>query len=348
MIFDNPYVFWFLMAIAPVLIVLGILGWKAKKRMANLFLLNLRRLRNKHIEKYVLYSILAILLTFAWSSPQVATSTSLTPEKIGKVVLLVDVSRSMAARVDPESASRLERVKEMLYKFIDEMELLGGVEISLCAFTDIATSLVPLIGKEDYSYLKESVDKILDINSVPGTDTRIGDSLLEIFDLPGLDIIHSSSIEEPKFIIVISDGEIYYLDTPGVGLTEKVAITNAVNKANEYDVKIVTVGVGEANGAKIPLFDSSGIFTGFYSSIEGSDVISYLNEDALKDIADRTEGEYFYEDKISRLISYIDSNLVTVKTIGTRSVDVYQPVTLWFLMATLPVWIILSRRHFLG
>ena len=141
----------------------------------------------------------------------------------------------------------------MMYTFIDEMELLGGVEISLCAFTDIATSLVPLVGKEDYSYLKESIDKILDINSVPGTDTRFGDPLLEIFDLPGLDIIHSSSIEEPKFIILFSDGEVYYLDTPGVGLTEKVAITNAVNKAKEYGVKIVTVGVGEEEGGKNPV-----------------------------------------------------------------------------------------------
>jgi Ca-activated chloride channel homolog len=348
MIFDNPYVFWFLLAIMPVLIILGILSWKAKKRTADLFLLNLRRLRNKHLEKYLLYAVLTLLLTFAWSTPQIAVSTSLTPEKIGKVVLLVDVSGSMAARTDIKSASRLERVKTMLYSFIDEMELLGGVEISLCAFTDIATSLVPLVGKEDYSYLKESIEKILDINSVPGTDTRIGDPLLEIFDLPGLDIIHSSSIEEPKFIIVISDGEVYYLDTPGVGLTEKVAITNAVNKAKEYDVKIVTVGVGEENGAKIPLFDSSGIFTGLYSNIEGTDIISYLQEDVLKDIADRTGGEYFYEDEVNRLISYIESNLVTVKTIGTKSVDVYQPVAMWFLIAAVPVWVFLARRHFLG
>ena len=111
MIFDNPNVFWFLLALMPVLIILGILGWKAKKRAGDLFLLNMRRLRNKHIEKYVLYIILTLLLTFAWASPQVAVSTSLTPEKIGKVVLLVDVSGSMSARVDTESASRLERVK---------------------------------------------------------------------------------------------------------------------------------------------------------------------------------------------------------------------------------------------
>jgi Ca-activated chloride channel family protein len=348
MIFDNPDVFWCLLAVIPLLVIIGFVGWNAKKRAANLFQLDLRLLRNKHIEKYLLYLVLVVLLIFAWSTPQITFSKPLTPDKTGEIVLLVDVSGSMAARVDIESTSRLERVKEMLYSFIDDMELLGDVKISLCAFTDIATSLVPLVGKEDYSYLKESIDKILDVNSVPGTDTRIGDPILEVFDLPGLDITHQAAHESPKFIIIFSDGEVYYLDTPGVGMTEKVAINNAVKKAVEYDVKIVTVGVGEEKGARIPIFDSNGIFTGTYRNSDGTDVVSYLEEEILIDIADRTGGKYFYENELNSLSNYIETNLAVVETIGNQNVDVYQSIAVWFLLATVPVWIALASRHFIG
>ena len=92
-------------------------------------------------------------------------------------MLLIDVSGSMAARENIDSPSRLERIKPILYDMIDNMEKLVQVKISLHGFTEITRSLVPFVGTDDYQYLKESIDKVLDIYATPGSGSSLGKSL---------------------------------------------------------------------------------------------------------------------------------------------------------------------------
>jgi Ca-activated chloride channel family protein len=309
--------------------------------------LDFHSLKKKHIEKYILSGILVSLIVLACALPQAVNSSFVTQAKTGDIIFLVDVSGSMAAREDIDSSSRLERAKEIMYDVIDEMELLGDVKIGLCAFTNIATSLVPIIGAEDYSYLKESIDKVLDVTSVPGTDTRIGQSILDVIGLPSLENTNKSYNEEPKIIILISDGDIFYLETPGVGTAETVAINNAISTSLEENIKIITIGVGDPDGEKIPIYDENGIFTNNYEQISGFDVVSYLEEEVLMEIALKTNGEYFYEDDLSGLTGFIEANLGTASS-STQVEDNYNSIALWFLLVAIPFWIVLAKRHVLG
>jgi Ca-activated chloride channel family protein len=321
---------------------LGLWGWRVKKEAAVLFLLNLRHLRRKQVERYIIAGVLMALLIVALALPEVAFSASAAKEKTGEIALLVDVSGSMAAQKDIDSPSRLERVKPCLYEIIDSMEDFGQVKISLSGFTNIARSLVPFVGKEDYPYLKESIKKVLNIYSTPGKGSSFGQPIL---DVEG----KFSQDENVKIIIIFSDGEPFVGKARKMLEPERRAIEQAIRKAAEKGIRVITVGIGEREGAIIPLYDSYGEFTGEYSQLLGVDYISYLEEDALKEIASRTGGEYFFENNRAGLIEFIKENLGSINAEQVdKEVKVYQSIAHWFLLASLPIWVVFARRHLLG
>jgi Ca-activated chloride channel family protein len=339
MIFENPNVLWLLLAIPPMLTALAIWGWHTKKEAVKLFLIDMKRLRTIHIEKYILSALLLALFIITFALPKTAVSSLAADERVGEIMLCVDVSTSMAAQKRIDSANRLDRVKEMLYTIVDRMEKLGQVKISLCGFTNMGCSLVPLVGSEDYSYLRKSINKVLDILSVPGDGTDIGQSIQ--------DVLKNFSVgEDAKLLVVFSDGD-YYSTIYGSGGSEKTRNTAlAVQQALNNYVKIVSVGVGELAGAKIPLYDDHDNFTGRYSQRNGKDFITYLNETDLQEYATRTEGEYFSENEIQSLIRYIEDNLSVKRS--EQSVKTYQSIAHWFLISSLPMWIIFVRRHIIN
>ncbi|NLK72125.1 MAG: VWA domain-containing protein [Clostridiales bacterium] len=339
MIFENPNVLWSLLAIPPILIILALWGWRAKKEAVNLFLIDMKRLKNLHIEKYILSGLLLALFTIMFALPKVAVTSLAADERVGEVILCVDVSTSMAAQQRIDSASRLDRVKEILYTLIDRMERLGQVKVSLYGFTNMGCSLVPLVGTEDYSYLRKSINNVLDILSVPGDGTDIGQSIQDILK-------SYSAGAEAKLLIVFSDGD-YYSTIYGSDGSEKIRNTAlAIQQALNNAVKIISVGVGEVDGAKIPLYDENDNFTGRYSQKNGKDYITYLNEADLKEYATRTEGEYFTEKDIQDLINYVEDNLSIKRS--EESIKIYQSVAHWFLIVSLPIWIIFVKRHVLN
>jgi len=343
MIFENPGAFWLLLALPPILFGLGFLGWRAKKEAITLFPLSLRRLRRKQIEKYAIAAVLMVLLIIVLAMPKVTYYAFAEPEKTGEIVLLVDTTRSMAARKDLDSPNSLEKVKPILYEIIQSMEELGQVKISLCGFNDIVRSHVPFVGIEDYPYLKASIKEVLDINSTPGSDTSLGRPIVDVID-------KFSEGEHAKIIIMFSDGEPFYWGIARITDKERVYIDQAVGKVIEEGIKVITVGAGEPEGAKVPLYDDDGEFTGNYATAgKGIDHVFYLNEDVLKEISSRTGGEYFSEENIKGLTELIEENLDTVETEHVdKEVKVYHSIAHWFLLASLPVWVVFVRRHILG
>ncbi len=342
MTFGNPDALWLLLAMPPLLIGLGLWGWKTRKEAAALFPISLRWLRRKQIEKYAAAGVLMALLILTLALPQVGYYVSAATEKTGEIAFLVDVSTSMAAQKDIDSPSRLERVKPILYDIIDSMTELRQVKISLYGFTTIARSHVPLVGVGDYNYLKESIEKVLDIISVPGRGTSLGYSVQSVVD-------KLSKGDQAKIIILLSDGEPYYYLQQGMSYYERAKIERGVEAAVEEGVTVITVGIGESAGARIPLYDSDGEFTGGYSQLQGVDYVSYLEEESLEEIASGTGGQYFYEDDLNGLIDYIKDNLDSVDSgEANKDVKVYRSVAHWFMLAALPIWVVLARRHILG
>ena len=342
MTFEDPGVFWLLMVLPFLLLGLGLWGWVAKRDIATIFCLNLRRLRQGQVVKYGLAAILMVLLVCAWALPRVAFLSAEAIKKTGEIALLVDVSASMGARADLYSLSRLERTKPILSDVVDRMEELGEVRLSLHGFTSIARSHVPLVGVEDYPYLKESMKKVLDIQSTPGTGTSLGRPILNVMD-------KFSDGEGAKLIVLFSDGETFLGLTPGVHEVERGWMDEAIQKAGEKGIKVITVGIGELEGARIPLYDRKGTFTGEYHKLEGIDYVTYLKEDGLQEIASRTGGRCFSEQNLQELIPFLEDNLApgTATQAPEETLD-YRYVAHWFLFAALPVWAILARRYLLN
>ncbi len=342
MIFKNPDALWLLLAVPPLLAWLGLWGWRAKKEALAFFSLNLCGVRRKQVEKYILAGLLMALTIMAVALPNLVSYASAEQEKAGEIALLVDVSGSMAARTSPDSISGLERVKPMLYKIVDEMEKLGQVNIALYGFTDMARSLVPYVGIEDYPYLKESIDKVLDIYSVPGEGTSIGKSVQDV-------IAKFSDDSNTKLIVIFSDGEPFTHDMTGMTYHEKGFIEQSIEDALEKSIKIITVGVGDQEGTKIPLYNSNGEFTGEYYRVQGIDYIAYLEDSTLKQLSEQTEGQYFSENNLDGLIAFIKNNLSLADAAdGNKEVRVYTPVSSWFLLAGLSCWAVFIKRHLLG
>ncbi len=341
MIFENPDVLWLLLILPFFLFGLGLLGWMAKKEIAEMFQLNLRRLKRSQVEKYIIAGVLMALLIAALALPKLPFSSLGAPKRTGEITLLVDDSASMAAKKDLHSPNRLERAKSILYEVIDSMEELGEVKISLHGFTSIARSHVPFVGNEDYPYLRESIKKVLDVNSTPGQGSSLGRPILNVQG-------KFSQEEKVKLIILFSDGETFIGITRGIHQIERDFIEEAIKKAREEGIKVITVGIGEREGARIPFYDTKGVFTGEYAKLQGVDYISYLEEEGLKEIASRTGGEYFFEENGEGLIEFIEENLVSATTEGViEEVKEYRSIAHWFLLGCLPIWVVFARRYLL-
>ena len=339
--FENPGALWLLLVLTLLFLGSGLWGWRAKKETAETFHLNLRRLKRRQVEKYVAAGVLMALLVLALALPKLPFSTSRAPKAAGEIALLVDVSRSMAAQKDLGFPNRIERAKPILYQIVDRMEELGEVRVSLHGFTNRARSLVPFVSKGDYPYLKVTIEKVLDTFATPGEGSSLGRSLSAVAD-------KFSPDENAKLVILFSDGEGFIGVTRGMHEAERGWLDDALKKARDLGIKVVTIGIGERDGAKIPLHSVEGEFTGEYAKLQGVDYISYLEEDSLREIASRTGGRYFFEKDRDGLIEFIEENLTSASTEEvTAEVTGYRYIAHWFVLAALPIWVIFARNYLL-
>lgn len=338
MAFERPAVLWLLPAVLALTAGLGVWGWLSKADAARLFRLDLRRLVWRHVEKHVLLAVLLALMVLALAWP-VLPSAARIERREGEVALLVDVTASMGARRSLGEPNMLERAKPILHDIVDRMEELGGVRISLLGFTNMARSHVPFVGMEDYSYLRASIDHVLGINSTPGQGTSLGQPVAETIDkfTPG---------ESARLIVLLSDGEAFVGVSRGMRGRERSAIEEAVSRATAQGVKVITVGIGERNGAMAPVYGPDGEFSGEYVQLHGENLRFYLVEEGLREIAERTGGRYFAEWDRTSLTNYIAQNLAstTMVQVGEEHRADW-PVADWFLLAALPLWALLARRH---
>ncbi len=339
--FENPGALLLLPVLLVAFVGLGLGGWKAREEIARSFLLDVPRLERKQIEKYVLASLLGVLLIVASALPVIASSTIAPSEKAGEIALLVDVSGSMAAQMDVRSPSRLKHVQFILEEIVDHLNELGQPRVSLHGYTNIARSLVPFVGPEDYGFLKESIANVLDTYSTPGQGSVLGRSIL--------DVIGKFTKEgKVRLIVLFGDGEAFIGLTRGMRNEERALLDAAIARAKEAGIPIICVGVGETQGAKIPLYDVEGKFTGEYAKLQGVDFVSYLEPTYMQEVAEQTGGMYLSESNWRELIPFLRDRLALAEPIGAgKEVKVYHSIAPWFLLAALPVWLVFIRRHLL-
>lgn len=268
--FEKPEVFWLFLLI-PVIILLLIfdiiINKKRSKKIAgkNIKLIIPYYTEGQKWIKLVVYVIAFCLTILALARPKWGLTTIDSKIKGRDVLILLDVSYSMATNdIIP---SRFDLAKSNI---IDLLKSETGDRIGLMIFSGETELISPVTF--DYAALNFFLDSLY-----PGMlgkgGTNIGKSLLNAIRSFDDEVVNN------KMILLITDGENLQSD-----------FNRALKKVKESKIKIFTIGVGTKNGQPIPIRDTEGKITTYVKDENGKHVISKLNEKLLRTIANETNG----------------------------------------------------------
>lgn len=270
--FADIQVLWALLGI-PVLILIFLLvsRWK-KKAVAKLGNnLTVKRLMpevsfSRPVWKFVLFLLAYTFLIIGLADPQIGTKTEEGKRSGSDVMILLDVSNSMlAADLSP---NRLENAKRAISQMIDSLH---NDRIGIIIFAGQAYVQLPIT--TDYAAAKLFLNNI-STDIVPTQGTAIG-AAIEM----GMESFEQVS-GKSKTMIIMTDGENH----------EDDAVAAAKN-ANDKGVEIHVIGEGSPEGAPIPIY-KNGQPVGFHTDENGKTVMSKLNEEMCKEIANAGNGAY--------------------------------------------------------
>lgn len=271
-----------------------------------------------------LFAIKFVLILLGFSLCAFGVADLVKPEgtqKINRkgidVMIALDVSNSMLA--EDIKPNRLERAKHLVSKIIDK---LSDDKVGIVVFAGRAYLQMPLTS--DHSAAKMYLSSA-STDNVPTQGTVINQALKMSYA--------AFNTKEKKYraIILISDGEDH--DEDAIKVTKQLA---------EEGIMVSTVGIGSPQGA--PVRDKE---TNDYKKDEnGNTVISKLNEEELKGIAQTGNGLYQAFSSADEVADNLHSKLMTIgqTTLTGSSFGVYKNYFWYFLLAAL---IILLIENFL-
>lgn len=181
------------------------------------------------------------------------------------LVFVIDVSRSMLA--EDLKPNRLGRAKQIVSDVVDILE---GERVALLVFAGSSAVKCPLT--LDYNYFKNTLNRI-DVNDVSRGGTLLGDAIRTVSERLFYDQDNTY-----RDIILITDGEDH----------ESFPV-EAAQTAAKRGIRIHTVGLGDPDGANIPIREGSS-----YNLLKYNEQVvkSRLDEETLKKIAEITEGVF--------------------------------------------------------
>lgn len=282
-----------LLVLAPL--VAGAYVWASRRRQQALTRLGnptlVQRLvasvhRGNRLVVAVVTTLAALFLIGGLLRPQYGGVTRIVPVGGLDVVLVVDYSKSMLAKdVYP---SRSERLEAELQRFLDDSEQRGD-QVGLVVFAGAARGL-PV--SRDTSILKLYLDKADPRTENPG-GTAIGKALKLALQYL-VDARKASQAEaaertgegEPppeadQVIILLTDGE----DTSS-------RPSEMAAEAAKLGVRIYSVAIGSKSGEPIQKFNEKGEPDGYQTDDKGNYLMTRVDEEGLKKLAEATGGEY--------------------------------------------------------
>ncbi len=265
---------------------------------------------------FVLPIVAIALLVLALANPQIGNRAEKSTSVSMDIVFAIDISNSMMA--DDVKPSRLERTKQFCSRLIDGF---GSDRVGIVFFAGAAYEVMPLT--TDYGVAKMDIATLSPtLANAQGTD--IG-AALQLSQQLLMDAATAKSAQSSKAIILITDGE----DHEG-GVEEQL------KAAEKNGVQVFAIGVGSKEGAKIPLYER-GEITGYQRDQQGNVVTSKMNEEMLKELASKTQGEYFQLGQDNSSIKGMEEALASLKRTERPVVSYasYQSIYQWFAFAGL-------------
>lgn len=273
--FDDTY-YLYLLLLVPVLVLAWFFYLRKDKRRLKTF--GEKRLVSmlmpdvssyRPVVKYSLCLGALALVIMMLARPQMGTKISHDERKGIEVMMAIDVSNSMLA--EDVVPSRLEKSKMMVENMVDNFT---NDKIGMVVFA--GTSFVQLPITADYVSANMFLHDI-STSMIESQGTNIGDALNKA--LRGF----TKQDNIGRAIILVTDGE----DHEGGAL-------EAARAAKKAGVRVFVLGIGSTSGSPIP--DGNG---GYIKDNTGTEVMSALNEQMCRDIAQAGGGAYMHVDNTS-------------------------------------------------
>jgi Ca-activated chloride channel family protein len=230
------------------------------------------------VKFWLLLGALALLIVVL-ARPQFGNKISHEKRTGIETIICMDISNSMLA--EDVAPSRLDRAKMMVENLVDHFT---NDKIGLIVFAGDAFVQLPITS--DYVSAKMFLSSITpEMIATQGTDIAAAINMAS----------HSFTQEENigKAIIVITDGE----DHEGGAM-------EAVKEAKEKGMNTYVLGVGSPNGAPIPVGNGD-----YMKDNMGQTVMSALNEQMCRQLADAGSGAYIHVENNSNAQEQLDNEL---------------------------------------
>ena len=323
--FEDPQ-YLYLLAVVAVLAVIRLITYRNQKKRLRKFgdPALLRELmpdvsRWRPGVKFCLLEAALALLIVMLARPQFGSRISEEKRAGIETIICLDISNSMRARdVNP---SRLERAKMMVENMVDRFT---DDKIGLIVFAGDAFVQLPITS--DYVSAKmflSSIDPSMMVNQ--GTDIAAAVTMAS----------HSFTQQANigKAIIVITDGE----DHEGGAM-------EAAKEARSRGMNVFLLGVGSSKGAPVP--DGAG---NYMTDRMGETVMSRLNEQMCREIAQAGGGAYIHVDNNSNAQRQLDNELDKLQKSETSIYsdfdEQFQAVGIIALLLLILEVFILDRRN---
>ena len=326
--FEDPIYLWLLVLI-PVLALIRFISYRNQKKRLRKFgepallkalMPDVSRFRPS-VKFWILQGALALLVLML-ARPQMGTKIS-QEKRVGiETIICMDISNSMLA--EDIVPSRLDRSKMMIENLVDHF---SNDKIGLIVFAGDAFVQLPITS--DYVSAKMFLSSI-DPSMIATQGTDIGRAI----DMA----THSFTPEEGigRAIIVITDGE-----------NHEGGALEAAAAAKDAGMRVYVLGVGSSKGSPIPIPG-----TGDYMKDNtGNTVMSALNEQMCKELAQAGGGAYIHVENNSAAQEQLDNELdklskkETTATLYSEFDEQFQAFGLLALLLLVLEICILDRRN---
>ncbi len=289
--FQYKEFIWLFVGIAIlVLLFATLLLWKKKTRkkigdqkLVSLLINNFSS--KKFTVKFILILIAAALGIVAVMNPRKAGPSDNNTRKGIDLAIVLDVSKSMlAADLQP---NRLERAKQFIGKLMNEMP---DDRIALVLFAGKAYLQMPLTVDHGAAQLFVS-------SASPDAVPQQGTVISEALNMSAK--AFNSADKRFKAVVLISDGEDHNEDA-----------VKTAKDLSEEGIMINTIGIGSAEGSSIidPLTGEE------KKDLNGTTVISKLNEAPLQEIATATNGIYIRLESSDAAVASLKQQLAQIES----------------------------------
>ncbi|MEI7731717.1 MAG: VWA domain-containing protein [Verrucomicrobiota bacterium] len=251
------------------------------------------------------------VLILALAQPRLThTETSVSASGVD-IVVAADLSGSMIAEdfeIKGKRLSRIAMLKEVLSKFIAKRT---SDRIGLVAFAARAYVASPLT--LDHDFLQQNLSR-LQQGTIQEDGTAIGSALM--VSLNRLEDVKSKS----RIVILMTDGQ----NNAG-----KVAPLTAADAAKALGIKVYTIGIGTRGQAPMPVRN-------IFGQMGYQMVPVDIDEDTLKQIADRTGGQYYRADNAEKFRDiYQEIDRMEKTEINVKKVARHTELAHWFALGGL-------------